>query len=649
MYKKLSIIHLVIISFLGLVFASTSVTANAQAAGPGNGSYRINTIQGDLQGDSLALTIGGNSIPAYTVYELFNPSRLIIDIAEASLADGINTDAIVPPNGFTKLAIKELDSQDPRITRFEITINASHRYQVDKQGNNLLVQIYPESQAEIASLNEAPASVGQTAVAATVKAEESLALHKITVSSDAEKTEIILHASAPIETFTHNTVAGSNGLPDRMFIDINNIDGSKIDRQKDIGGTVDKIRVASRGSGVRVVFDSSLSEMFSYDISTAPQGLIIVVQEPKSQVSEQKAVKATEEQPSATPADETLAALIDSSAAALASKKTQPEELISISDKLKGKFEFSGYKSQKISVDFYKIDLHNVFRLFREISDVNIIVDEAVSGSLTLALNDVPWTFALDVILNLKKLKKEERYNTIVIYPAETAFSWPERAMDNLSFEADIEVVEQEALIIQQSANQPKEIMQAKEFIRKAKIEESDDDIEDAAAYYEQAFQLWPNNPKLSNRLATLYLANLGMNAKAIYFAEKSLQIDPSDTRAALYAAIGHANMGNIGEAGEYFSQSISDDIPMKEALISYAAFSEENNHPEAAIKLLDRYQAVYGESIDTMISKARIYDHMGKTDQATAQYRALLGSGFQLVPGLKDYIRERLAANPGQ
>ncbi len=46
---------------------------------------------------------------------------------------------------------------------------------------------------------------------------------------------------------------------------------------------------------------------------------------------------------------------------------------------------------------------------FREISGMNIIVDQAVNGTLTLALNDVPWEFALDVIMNLTGLQKVER------------------------------------------------------------------------------------------------------------------------------------------------------------------------------------------------------------------------------------------------
>ncbi|HID69530.1 MAG TPA: hypothetical protein EYP35_03495, partial [Desulfobacterales bacterium] len=377
--------------------------------------------------------------------------------------------------------------------------------------------------------------------------------------------------------------------------------------------------------------------LFSYDIQTVPQGLLVTIDEkPGKSPAKQKTAN------SGNVSDPTLEDLIDSSEEALSANTQSQDKNVTAAEAMQDSFQFSGYKSTRISVDFYKIDLHNVFRLFRQISGINLIVDEAVNGSLTLALNDVPWDFALDIILNLKGLKKEERHNTIVIYPAKKEFAWPERASDNLSFEADVEVIEQEALIIQQATNQPAEIMQAKELLRRAKIEESNNDIEDAAAFYEQAFKLWPKNVKISNKLAALYLVDLRINAKAVYFAKESLKIDKKNYQAALYAAIGSANMDQISAAMEFFSQSINGDPPMKEALISYAAFSERKGQPEAALKLLNRYSEIYSDTVDTMISRARVLDAMGQAEKATNQYKTLLYSGYQLTPGLKKYIHGR-------
>jgi type IV pilus assembly protein PilQ len=528
MYQKLSIFQPTIFLTLCLLLTLNARSAFAEnAPTTPDSSYLIQEIKYSQQGDAVTLEIAGNHTPVYTQYDLPNPARLIIDIADGTFDKKINPDQIIPDNNYAKVTGKNITDKKPQIARLEITIKETHTYSVDRDKNNLLILIHPKAdnaQAQVASVpKETP---------------------------------------APALTATPETAPMKPGA------------------------------------------------------STDP----------------------------------TLSNLIDSSTTALNKGKAKEQTTVaSATGSPDGSFDFGGYKGNKrISVDFFKIDLHNVFRLFRDVSGVNIIVDEAVKGSLTLALNDVPWDFALDIILNLKDLRKEERFNTIVIYPAEKAFVWPERAQDNLTVEADLEIVQQEkeALLIEQSAAQSEEFVQSKEFIRKGRIEEKNDNIEKAVDLYEQAFKLDPKNSQLANRLASLYLANLGVNPKAVYFAKESLKAEPKNTQAALYAAIGLANMNQIPEATDYFMQSISGQTPMKEALLSYAAFSEQNGQGDGALKLIARYNTLYGESVDTMVSKARIYDKMGQKEKANEQYRALLASGYQLVPGLKEYIQSRLSGN---
>ena len=626
MYKKLPTYYLAIFSALFLLWTGS---AQATEEPVKQGSYLIKSIETNIQGDSLEIVLKGNSTPAYTMYELFAPARLVLDIANASLDASIDSANIIPENDFSTLKIDTLTDKTPQITRFEITLAENHSYKVDQVENDLSIHLFPKE--------------GSSAVVESTSKTVPV-LHDIVVRKNASQTEILLQADSPIENFRQDTVTGREGLADSMFIDINSVDGSELVREKTVGTSLAKIRVATRGSGVRVVFDSATSGLFSYDIKTVPQGLLVTINEEKAKPGKDSSVaKSNPAAAEAVASDPTLDALIDSSEAALNEQAQPSDENVSAAEAMQDSFQFSGYKSERISVDFYKIDLHNVFRLFRQISGINLIVDEGVSGSLTLALDDVPWDFALDIILNLKGLQKEERHNTVVIYPAKKSFSWPEQADDNLSFEADVEVIQQEALIIQQATHQSAEIMQAKELLRRAKIEEQNDDIEDAAALYEKAFELWPTNAKISNRLAALYLVNLRMNAKAAHFAKETLKINKDDHQAALYGAIASANMDQIPNAMEFFSQSINGTPPMKEALISYAAFSEEKGQPEAALKLLDKYADTYSDTVDTMISRARLYDAMGQPEKATEQYKALLYSGYQLIPGLKKYIRSRL------
>jgi type IV pilus assembly protein PilQ len=62
------------------------------------------------------------------------------------------------------------------------------------------------------------------------------------------------------------------------------------------------------------------------------------------------------------------------------------------------------FTGNPVSLDFQGADLRAVLRTFSEISSLNIVIDPAVTGSVDVALRDVPWDQALDIILRANKL-----------------------------------------------------------------------------------------------------------------------------------------------------------------------------------------------------------------------------------------------------
>ena len=62
------------------------------------------------------------------------------------------------------------------------------------------------------------------------------------------------------------------------------------------------------------------------------------------------------------------------------------------------------YTGAPISLDFKDGDLQDIFRLFADISGLNVVVNPGVSGKVTLKLNEVPWDQALDLILKTNGL-----------------------------------------------------------------------------------------------------------------------------------------------------------------------------------------------------------------------------------------------------
>jgi len=64
----------------------------------------------------------------------------------------------------------------------------------------------------------------------------------------------------------------------------------------------------------------------------------------------------------------------------------------------------TGNLGTPISLDFKDGDLQDIFRLFSDISGLNVVVNPGVSGKVTLKLNEVPWGRALELILKTNGL-----------------------------------------------------------------------------------------------------------------------------------------------------------------------------------------------------------------------------------------------------
>ena len=62
------------------------------------------------------------------------------------------------------------------------------------------------------------------------------------------------------------------------------------------------------------------------------------------------------------------------------------------------------YTGNAVSLDFQGADLRAVLRTFSEISGLNLVIDPTIQGTVDVALRDVPWDQALDIILRANKL-----------------------------------------------------------------------------------------------------------------------------------------------------------------------------------------------------------------------------------------------------
>lgn len=638
----------------GIVLFGLMSVCRADAT-PAIQQTRITGIHCQQTTDAFLVTIRSDARPTYTMYELFNPLRVVVDIADATLTKSAGLPLQIHKGPVAMITGRILEKQKPLITRIEIKLAKDRAYKVERDGNDIKVK-FTAPHTQIAAANKTTSLPIQEMAGSSKTPATAMLLAGVSVTAAPSATRVLLQTGKPISNYRKAELPRALDRPDRLYIDIPHLHMTSNFKHIQVGRALAGVRVAHRGTGLRVVFDSGLDGPFKYDIKTVPQGLLVTIPEPAAEATVAELIKHHEPLPPEKGKGSGIANIKPLIPAAFSTKtqaKKQEGATASVStpspEKTKASappdaLALAGYHARRISVDFYKIDLQNVFRLIGKISGRNIVVDDAVHGTVTLSLHNVPWDFVLDVILNLKGLQKEERYNTIVISPKNKKYVWPKPPADNLAIAPNGSILRQEAISIKKKLDTPPRILDAKKLILQGNEQYLAGRYETALPLYEKAFTKWPQNKQLAERISALALGRLGRNAEAVHYAQAVLRLDPHDSEAALHAAIGLANMDETKEAKKYFDLAIAGSRPSSEALISYAAFCEDNDSYKAALTLLAKHEEIYGDTLESMVAKARLLDKLGRGKEATSEYRAVLLSGFKVPPDLARYIKERMA-----
>ncbi|MFO7813801.1 MAG: type IV pilus secretin PilQ [Pelovirga sp.] len=106
------------------------------------------------------------------------------------------------------------------------------------------------------------------------------------------------------------------------------------------------------------------------------------------------------------------------------------------------------YTGEKTSLVFDNADVRDILRLIAEISDLNIIASDEVSGSVTLRLIDVPWDQALDLILDVTGLGMLQQGNVVRVMPKERIRSMREAELTAARSEEQLEPLVTEVVTV---------------------------------------------------------------------------------------------------------------------------------------------------------------------------------------------------------
>ena len=403
MYRQTTVLLLCAAMALG---AKASLTASA-----GIETATLKKIASRVDERAGVIAIEASAPVAYVAAQP-DPRTFVIelrDVLASGFADNFTRD---PRHPFSSVSVESAVAADGiAVARVSMALTEPLRPRVRSSRNVIYVEADRLDRART--------------VASGVAGPASALLH-ISAARRGSATAVTLYGSGRLTASRVDTPA--DGTP-RLVLDLANAT-SAVPRTTAVGeGPVDKVRIGLSSSAplmTQVVMD--LTRRVPYRLETSPDGHeLTVLFDPPSPVGDAALASAEQAPPSPSvegapvltgqapqaplmlqaaaapqtppPAAATPVAQSPAPATQTAPAAQAPAPISQSAGTAPQKF--TGFP---ISLDFQGADLRAVLRTFAEISGLNIVIDPSIQGTVDVALRDVPWDQALDIILRANRL-----------------------------------------------------------------------------------------------------------------------------------------------------------------------------------------------------------------------------------------------------
>jgi len=324
-------------------------------------------VAGTAEGLQVELTASEPIVPKVTT--LSGPPRLVLDLPNTSLA--VSQRIIAVDHDGVK-AVRLGDTA--RATRVVIDLMETREYTVTADGNRLFVTFKGKSSDAATTSSVEPASEpsSQPSTAAPAKSPFAAKVAPVAMKSTPAPAKFASAKSAPVKKVTAKE---ADIAPDTVFME-----------------PIGKTEVSSKAA----------------ETPEAPVRAL----DAAAKFSEKPLDSLTTTTSAARKDDDSAAPKTEAAVNLAAEQKTQRAQQPAPAG--------AKYTGEPISVNLKDVDLKDFFRLIHEISGLNVVLDPAVKGSLTLVLDDVPWDQALDIVLKNNDLDRKLEGNVLRIATIDT-------------------------------------------------------------------------------------------------------------------------------------------------------------------------------------------------------------------------------------
>ncbi len=341
----------------------------------------LSGISAQVIDQTCTLNITTTTVPTYTVFKLSNPDRIIIDLPDIALAD--YTDTVSFDNSFiASVSSSELHDGDSRFLRITVHLRNSINYIAECNDKTISIQMHKTGQQTAAAPLDIPSPEPPAA----------RTLDDIKIVPSKSKTIIEIISGSEIDKYFSYTLQN----PNRLVVDLPDVQNGMARREINVQSPIlGSVRIGTQPDLTRVVLDLVSDTFPLYEMSQSGNTLHV-------NLMHESSAPEKNETPEPAMADTGNNMKEDS----IDIPPEPPADTAETAPPAEESLEI-----EKISFDFKDADIKNVLRLIADISGMNMIVSDTVAGNVTLKLENIPWTEALDLILETNGLGKIETKN----------------------------------------------------------------------------------------------------------------------------------------------------------------------------------------------------------------------------------------------
>jgi type IV pilus secretin PilQ/predicted competence protein len=413
---------------LGLCVAvALGIMAPLRAIGAGSDPATLKRIVSRVDGRTGVIAIEATTPVPYIASQP-DPTTFVVELRDVVAAGFQNEFSADPRHPIAALQVENAAASDGTvIARVRMTLDQPMRPRVRSARNVIYVEA--DRLAGTAAAVNVEGAAAVTAVSAPIEPAVSLrgpspAIRDLRVQRRGNATAVTLEGTSRLIA---TSITEPKDGPRRVIVNFPNVT-SAVPKTTNVGqGPVERVRIGIDPSAPLMTQVSvDLSRAASYRVESSPDGndLTLVFDEPAvdpfSALQSRDSASTIRNSPPAAvavpaggtvepapraaapmipPVQRVAAAQAPAPAApvqpAVAAQAAQPEPVVPVQPR---------YTGNPVSLDFQGADLRAVLRTFSEISGLNLVIDPTIQGTVDVALRDVPWDQALDIILRANKL-----------------------------------------------------------------------------------------------------------------------------------------------------------------------------------------------------------------------------------------------------